>query len=358
MPPAPLLASAVLCCLYEGWAQDEAQAEALIAHGRVKLVPAQQYGAVVPLAAVISPRTMLVEVADLNSTGAPRRAWSLLGSGAGPQIRFGSRDPAILLRMAWRDGPLAENLAAALSSPIELLELADAGLAGGDDLHACTTAASARLRERLLPYLGDGSDGAVAAMLAGTPLFFLTLWMAACHLMLDAAADGGRDSASTLVVAFAGNGERIGIRLAGQPSKWFAAPATPPAGPRLNPALDADASPVIGDSGAIDALGFGGQALSFAPEINAALQQWLPVAWADTPSLLMLGEHAAFRYPGLRIGLDAALVAQCQSPPVVAIAMIDAAGQRGLLGRGVFIAPVDLFVQASASVLEMNGPSA
>src|SRR4051812_1766451 len=66
-PPAPLLSSAVLCCLHEGWAKDESQAERLIASGRVALRPAQQYGAVTPLAAVISPRTALVEVADLHS---------------------------------------------------------------------------------------------------------------------------------------------------------------------------------------------------------------------------------------------------------------------------------------------------
>jgi hypothetical protein len=354
-PPAPLLASAVLCCLYEGWAHDEAEAEALIVQGSVALIPAQHFGAVTPLAAVISPRAALVEVADLNGGATPRRAWSLLGSGAGPQLRFGSRDPAILSRMAWRDGPLANSLAEALAAPLELLGCAAAGLAGGDDLHASTAVANACLRNRLLPHIGDG---AVAAMLAASPLFFLTLWMAACHLMLDAAADGGSDAASTLVVALAGNGEQVGIRLAGQPGRWFTAPATAPSGPRLQAlpqaGLPSYVSPVIGDSGAIDVVGFGGQALSFAPEISTALRRWLPPDWAGRPLCLLAGGHAAFGQADLaqfRVGLDAALVAQRGMTPLAAIAMIDAAGEQGLLGRGVYIAPVDLFARATACIL-------
>jgi hypothetical protein len=352
-PCPPLLSSAVLCCLYEGWASDEAQAEALIASGRVALRPAQQYGAVAPLAAVISPRASLVEIADLDSPGAGRRAWSLLGSGAGPQIRFGSRDPAILPRMQWRDTILAAGLARALAgAPIELNEPAALGLAGGDDLHARTSSANAALRERLAPRLA-GQDGCseIAAMLAGTPLFFLTLWMAACHLMLDRAADGGSDAASTLVVALAGNGESVGIRLAGQPSRWFTAAAQPPVGPRLNPMPQASTSPVIGDSGAIDAAGFGGQALSFAREVSAALEPWLPPAWHCGPSRLLLGRHPAFAGLGVRIGLDAAAVKRHARSPLAAIAMIDAAGEHGLLGRGLYIPPVELFERAAATVL-------
>jgi hypothetical protein len=350
--------------LYEGWARDEAQAEALIAQGCVALIPAQEYGAVTPLAAVISPRAALVEVSDLNGGSAERarRAWSLLGSGAGPQLRFGSRNPAILSRMAWRDGPLADSLAAALEIPVELLEPAAAGLAGGDDLHASTAIANAFLRNRLLPHLGHGCDGAVAAMLENSPLFFLTLWMAACHLMLDAAADDGRDAASTLVVALAGNGEQVGIRLAGQPARWFTAAATAPVGPRLQAAaqtgLPSYVSPVIGDSGAIDAVGFGGQALSFAPEINAALRSWLPADWADRPRCLLAGEHAVFTradLPPFRVGLDAALAAQHGMEPLAAIAMIDAAGEQGLLGRGLFTAPVDLFARAAACIAQPAG---
>lgn len=354
-PPAPLLSSAVLCCLYEGWAANAAEAQRLIAAGTVRLRPAQDFRAVTPLAAVISPSTMLVEVCDL--AGGAGRAWSLLGSGAGPQLRFGSRDPAILTRLAWRDGPLAAELARGLETgPLPLLPLAAAGLAGGDDLHARTSGANAALCRALVPRLLAGSPSAneqaqaVADMLAQTPLFFLTPWMAACHLMLDAAADAGSDPGASLVVALAGNGERVGIRLAGQPDRWHTAAAEPPAGPRLNAlAAAATASPVIGDSGVIDVLGCGGQALDRAPEVVDALAPWLPADWRSRAGGLLAGSHAGLAPAGLPVGLDASAVRPDRTP-LAAIAMVDAAGELGLLGRGLYLPPAALFIGAVGAV--------
>jgi hypothetical protein len=340
-PSAPVRSSAVLCCLYEGWARDETQAEQLIARGEVRLECAQSYGVVTPLAAVISPRTTLVEVNDANDSAA--RAWSLLGSGAGPQIRFGGRDPRILDRMKWRDEVLAPSLDAALAhGPLDLLALARIGLDGGDDLHARTTSATAALRTLLAARLDDAS-AEIDAMLAQTPLFFLTLWMAACALMLSAAARAD-NAASTLVVALAGNGARVGIRLAGAPAHWITADASAPAGPRIDPQQQADAAPLTGDSGVIDAAGFGAQALAFAPEPAQAFDAFLPAGWRERQARIHTQPHPLFgQLPGV---LDAARVEREGIAPLAAIAMIGADGRTGLLGRGLYTAPPELFARA------------
>jgi hypothetical protein len=340
-PSAPVRSSAVLCCLYEGWANDEAHAERLIVQGDVRLECAQSYGVVTPLAAVISPRTALVEVDDANDPQA--RAWSLLGSGAGAQIRFGGRDPRILDRMTWRDEVLAPALAAALAhGPLDLLALAAAGLDDGDDLHARTTGATAALRVLLAARL-EHEPADIDAMLAQTPLFFLTLWMAACALMLAAAARADQP-ASTLVVALAGNGERVGIRLAGAPSRWITADAHAPQGPRIDPQGHAHAAPLTGDSGVIDAAGFGAQALALAPEPALAFAAFLPSGWRERQARLHTASHPAFgRLPGV---LDAARVAREGIAPLAAIAMIGADGRAGLLGRGLYAAPPELFARA------------
>jgi hypothetical protein len=339
-PPAPVLSSAVLCCLHEGWAASERDAERLIATGRVKLVSAQSYGVVTPLAAVISGGTALVEVGD--PTGA---AWSLLGSGAGPQLRFGSRDPAILHRMKWRDSILAPALDTALrGEPVDLLPLARRGLDNGDDLHARTTGASAALYEVLSARLTDAS---INTMLQQTPLFFLTLWMAACRLMTLAAARNA-DPASTLVVSLAGNGVDVGIQLAGRPSHWHIAVADAPAGAPLNPALEVAAARLTGDSGVIDAVGFGAQALTLAPEPASAFAAWLPPEWQREQAQLYAGTHPYFT--DLHCGLDAARVALYRIAPLAAIAMIGADGRAGLLGRGLFAAPASLFAKAAQSL--------
>ncbi|WP_250469808.1 DUF1116 domain-containing protein [Caballeronia sp. GAFFF2] len=333
-PSAPVLSSAVLCCIHEGWARDEARAEELIARGEVRLECAQSYDVVTPLAAVISPRTMLVEVSDANDPA--RRAWSLLGSGAGPQIRFGTRDMRILDRMTWRDEVLGPALAQALSQgPIDLFALARTGIDGGDDLHARTTAATAALRTMLAPRI-DRED--IDAMLAQTPLFFLTLWMAACHLMLSAA------SSSTLVVGLAGNGESVGLRLAASPSQWITAYASAPQGPRIDPQQTTPAAPLTGDSGVIDAAGFGAQALAFAPEPAQALHAYLPESWREKQPRVHAQAHPEFaRLPGV---LDAARVVNEGIAPLAAIAMIDAHGRTGLLGRGIYAVPPELFERA------------
>ncbi|KLU21065.1 alcohol dehydrogenase [Caballeronia mineralivorans PML1(12)] len=341
-PPPPVLSSAVLCCLYERWANDEAQAERLIVDGRVRLMSAQSFNVVTPLAAVISPRTSLVDITDANATG--KHAWSLLGSGAGAQIRFGSRNPAIIERMAWRDNVLAPVMQrASCASAVDLISLARTGLDGGDDLHARATSASAALHRQLVPHLDDAS---VAAMLGESPLFFLTLWMAACHLILSAAVHD--PTLSTLVIALAGNGIEAGIRLAGEPSRWHTVTAVAPAGPRINAAITVDAAPLTGDSGVIDAAGFGAQALEFAPEPASAFAPWLPDNWRARQAALYRGANPAFSR--LRMGLDAAQVAASGTGPLAAIAMIGADGRTGLLGRGVYEAPVALFTGALDAV--------
>jgi hypothetical protein len=348
-PSAPVLSSAVLSCVYEGWAASEEEAERSIAAGAVTLASAQSYSVVTPLAAVISPRTSLVEVVD--AVDPEQRAWSLLGSGPGAQIRFGSRNPAILERMTWRDETLAPALAQALTrGPVDLIPLARFGLDHGDDLHARTTSASKELRELLSL---RSVDAAVDAVLAQTPLFFLTLWMAACHLMMSAAARSA-DPRATLVIALAGNGREVGIRLAGQPTRWITANAAAPAGPRIDPSHKADAAPLTGDSGVIDAAGFGAQALALAPEPAAAFTPWLPANWRERQALVHAGKHPAF--DALHCGLDAARVASARIAPLAAIAMIAADGRAGLLGRGLYAAPVDLFANAIEPAMLIDAP--
>jgi hypothetical protein len=339
-PAPPVLSSAVLCCLYEKWASTEAQAERLIASGQVKLLSAQSFGVVAPLAAVVSPSSTLIEIADPRDPS--RRAWSLLGSGAGPQIRFGSRNSAVLARLAWRETVLARALADALerNGPLDLFSLAAIGLANGDDLHARTSAATEALRAYLSPLIREPS---VDAMLADTPLFFLTLWMAACHLMMCAAASDA-DLASTLVVALAGNGREVGVRLAGKPAGWTTCPAAAPIGPRLDPAKDTPVAPLTGDSGVIDAAGFGAQAFALAPESAGAFAAWLPADWRDAQPALLAGTHPSFS--ALRCALDAAAIVRQNTEPLAAIAMIGADGRTGLVGRGVYAAPVALFEAA------------
>ncbi len=345
-PSAPILASAALCCVYEGWAADIDSAQCMILDGRVSLLPAQGYDVVTPLAAVISPTTSLVEITDLNSTG---RCWALLPSGSGPQIRFGTANLAILERMRVRDQQLAIALKGYLAQQyVDLIPLAQAGLRRGDDLHAETSAATAALLAQLR---ANEAPTSVTEVLDAAPLFFLTLWMGACHLMLKATIGSEQPS---LVIGLAGNGQDVGIRLSSAPQQWLTSAAMRPQGPRIA-AANAIAAPMLGDSGVIDAAGFGAQAWGHAGAVRELMESWLPPGWMPDLSCLA-GEHPAFAEFSLRTALDAGRAAQSINAPMIALAMLDECAELGMLGRGVCATTPASYAQPSQEQPTVNEP--
>src|SRR3954471_22253338 len=112
-PPPPMLNAAVLSCLHEGWAREAPEAEEMLSSGAVRLEPAYSRSAAAPLAAMISPRTTLAEIADGG-----RRYFAFLGTGGGPQQRFGARDLNILEKLKFRETVLAKGLAELLDAPV------------------------------------------------------------------------------------------------------------------------------------------------------------------------------------------------------------------------------------------------
>ena len=338
-PPAPLRSAAVMTALHERWADTEARAEAMLASGSIRLSPAQARGCVTPLAAVISAGTPLVGVIDAAASGPT--LWAPLSPLGGPDTRMGHRDPAILARLLDRDARVAPELGRWLADrgPLSLWPLASQGLAAGDDLHSRTAGANTALAG-LMPEL-------LRAELLATPLFFLTIWMAACAAMLRSLE--GLDQ-PTWVTRAGGNGEGFGIALAGSPGRWHTVSATPPTGWRLPSApATARVCPAIGDSAVIDLLGFGGQRLALAPEPLSVLETVLPADHAGIARTLLRVPHPAL-VDRWSLGLDAAAVGHDGPGPLVCLAMIAADGAAGLLGRGIWPVPTQLLRSASDEV--------
>ena len=338
-PPPVLWSSALLTCVHEGWAPDLDGAEALLRSGAVAWQPAQAWGCVVPLAFVVSAGTPLFEVGD----GAGARMHAPVSAVRGPDTRMGSRDLAVLPRLARRDACIAPAWQTALAArgPLPLLPLAALGLAGGDDLHSRTAAANAELTA----WLRQAGEGAVADDVAATPLFFLTLWMAASALMLRAAELA--PDARSLVTRAGGNGQQFGIALAGAPEDWCVVAAEPPAGKRLAGAPEALVCGAIGDSAVIDLYGCGGQALAGAAEPLLAFEGFVPADHARLAGRLMAAPHPVLRRP---VALDASRVCAAGLTPLVALAMIAADGRAGFAGRGLYRPPLDLFERALAAL--------
>jgi hypothetical protein len=284
---------------------------------------------------MVSPRTTLAEISHGN-----RRYYAFLGTGAGAQQRFGSRDPAILERLAFRETVLAAGFAELLDAPVDLLSIARAAIREGDDLHNRLSSATALLHALLSTRKAE-SENARAALrtVAEAPLYFLNLWMPACQLIL-LAAEG--EAGCTLVTRLCANGERVGIQVAGAPGKWFSAPAPLVKGPFMKGAPEnPQYGPATGDSGVIDAFGLGGQGLRHAPSLQSAFAQWLAPDDDARACAMLAGMHPILETP---FAVDAAAVTKS---PLLSTGMVSADG-RGLLGRGVCELPPEPFREAAS----------
>jgi Protein of unknown function (DUF1116) len=332
-PPTPMLNSAVLSCLHESWARDAAEAERLVASGAVRLEPSYTRSVATPLAAMVSPRTTLAEIAD-----GERRYYAFLGTGAGPQQRFGSRDPAIVERLAFRERVLAAGFAELLDAPVDLLAIARAAIREGDDLHNRLSSATTLLHALLTTRKAE-SDAAKAALrtVAEAPLYFLNVWMPACQLMLLA---GDNEPGCRLVTRLCANGEVLGIQISAHPGRWFTASSPLVKGPFMKGAPEnPEFGPATGDSGVIDAFGLGGQGLRHAPSLLNAFSCWLERDDDTRARSMLAGFHPILETP---FALDAAAVAKSGRSPLLSTGMVSADG-RGLLGRGVAAVPATLF---------------
>ena len=344
-PPPAMRHAAMLACMHEGWAADEAAAANRIKSGAVRLEPGGAHRVSTPLVSIVSASTTLAMI-DAGEAEANARWYGFLGTGGGAQMRFGTLDRAILERLKFREHTLQPGFAALLEAgPVDLLSIARSGLTEGDDLHNRLSSATQVLHAVLASRKID-TPAAHAALVTvlEAPLYFLNLWMPACALMLDAAVG---EPGCSLVTRFGANGEQIALQIAGLPERWFAAPATLVRGPYMKGAPEnPQFPPVTGDSGIIDAFGLGGQVLHRAPSLQSAFAPWLAADDAARAASILCGMHPVL---GVAVGLDAAVVAASGRAPVLSTGMVSADG-RGLLGRGVCDVPAAPFIDAVAAL--------
>ncbi|QTL02679.1 DUF1116 domain-containing protein [Aquabacter sp. L1I39] len=319
----PVLNSAVMAALLENWASDAVEAEARILAGDIRLAPAQDHQAMVPLAAILSPSMAVHVVIDLAAPG--RRIFTPINGGMAKAQRLGLAGPDILAHLRWINGNLAATLSIIADQDVALLPIADAALLAGDDCHGRPAMGSRYVIEAIAPRLG--TDTLERHFLDGAPGFFLNIWMAAAKLM----AGAGETPGSSLITAMGANGVNTGLQLGGRPGQWFTIPATPPDGPLAAGVSPHDRLGAIGDSALVDALGFGGMLAAPGEPLRARL---LPL------------EHPAFAESRARVGLPAAGLVAYGAPLTVTLGILDRAGRRGRIGGGLYSPPLSLFAEA------------
>lgn len=332
----PLANSAIMAMIYEGWAQDVTSAAALLDRGEVQLVPAQDHRAMVPLAAVLSPNMAVQIVADAHNS--ENVTFSPLNGGIALAQRLGLCNRQVLSHLRWINGNLASTLEIIADRDVPLIDIADAALADGDDLHSRTISATRRLVQALAPRLGG--DTPERRFLDKASAFFLNIWMAATKCI----ASAGRGEASSLITALGGNGVEVGVKLGGQPDRWFTATAAPPSGGLGEGFKNEDRLGAIGDSALLDAMGFGA--------MTAVSMRGTGLEASDLEGLLPR-PHSAFVSSGLHLGMPARNIIAHDVTPEIVLGILDRTGKHGRIGGGIYRPPLCLFATAIAA-LELN----
>lgn len=350
----PLRGAVIGGLIFEGLAQDERSALAMIERGQVEFAPCHHYGAVGPMAGVT---TVSMPVYIIENRAFGNRAFSNLNEGYGKVLRYGAYSEEVLARLRWlRDvfAPLAGR-ALQRSGGIDMKTMIAQQLQMGDEGHNRNKAGSAMFTRLLAPHLaraGGRTDdlAAVLAYLADNDLAILNPVMAACKATMDAAHG---ITGATVVTCMARNGTDFGIRVSGLGEAWFTAPAEIPVGLFFPGYSQEDANPDIGDSTITETAGIGGFAMAAAPAIVKFVGGTPKMAFEATMEMyeITVTENPAFGIPqldfrGTPTGIDIRKVVKTGITPRVNTGIAHRKPGIGQIGAGLVRPPMACFEQA------------
>ncbi|MGA7812248.1 DUF1116 domain-containing protein [Caballeronia sp.] len=356
----PVKGAIIGAILFEGWAATHEAAERLVLDGGVEFEPCHHYGAVGPMAGIISP-SMPLWVIENKTNG--RRAYSNFNEGLGKVLRFGANNDEVLQRLHWMKQELAPALKATLKvlGEVELKPMMAQALHMGDEVHNRNAAATGLLIKRLLPaLLACGlpleTVQRVTAFIVGNDHFFLNLSMAACKAMTDAAHNV---PFSSMVTVMARNGVNFGIRMSGTGDQWFQAPANPVEGLFFPGYGVEDAAADLGDSAITETAGVGGFAMASSPAIVKFVGGTPADATANSRRMqaITIGGNPAFTLPPLNFaptaaGIDARKVVDRSILPVINTGIAHKQAGVGQIGAGITTAPMAGFIEAIRALAE------
>ncbi len=348
--------------IYEGLAEDEAEASKLAASGQIEFAPCHHHHAVGPMAGVVSP-SMPVFILENKTFG--NRAYCTQNEGLGKVLRYGGMGPEVYARLKWMQTDLYPALDRALQSlpnGIDIKSLIAQALHMGDECHNRNRAATSLFLRAIGPALARTSRdnetlAKVIEFIDRNDHFFLNLSMPAGKAMLEA-AEGVEGS--TIVTTMARNGTDFGIRLSSMPERWFVAPAGKVQGLYFPQYSEKDANPDIGDSTITESAGYGGMAMAAAPAITQFVGGNPQLAVRATLEMyeITFDEHENFTIPALNfrgtpLGIDVRKVMETGILPQINTGIAHKDPGVGMVGAGILRAPEECFRKAFAALQEL-----
>ena len=356
----PLRGAAIGALIFEGLAEDEQSAVAMVEAGEVDFAPCHHHNTVGPMAGVTSA-SMKVYVIDNVTHG--NKAYSNLNEGYGKVLRYGAYSEEVLTKLRWMNDIMGPLLADALadSDGVDIRSLLAEALHMGDEGHNRNKAGSLLFLKQLSPLIaGVASDNQVEAevlqFLGDNALSVLNPVMAACKAMADAAHG---IEGSTVVTTMARNGTDFGIRVSGLGDQWFVAPAGIPDGLYFPGFTSEDANADIGDSTITETVGLGAFAMAAAPAIVTFISGSPQDALNATLEMyeITVAEHTYFSIPvlefqGTPTGIDIRKVVELGLTPRVNTGIAHKEAGVGQVGAGLVRPPMTIFEQALVAYAE------
>jgi hypothetical protein len=350
----PLRGAIAGAIVYEGWARDLRQAEALAASGEIAFRANHEHGCVGPMTGMITG-TMPVFVVENRAFG--NRAYSSINEGLGKVMRFGGNDESVLARLRWLRDVCAPRLRTALREigGLALSPLIARGLAMGDEMHQRNVACTAlflRAAAAAIARTGSAAESAdVLQFIGGNDQFFLNVAMAMGKAMTDPMRDIAH---STLVTAMCRNGTDFGIRVAGTGDAWFTAPVEMPQGLYFPGYSVADANPDIGDSAILETIGLGAFAMAASPAVvgfvgGGGIAD--AIGYTRDMAEICAGENSKWSIPmldfaGVPCGIDVRRVVETGIAPAINTGIAHRQAGIGQVGAGIARAPLGCFDDA------------
>jgi hypothetical protein len=349
--------------IYEGLAQDPAEAELIAASGDIEFSPCHHHHTVGPMAGIVSPR-MPVFIVENKAFG--NQAFCTQNEGLGVVLRYGGMGPEVYQRLEWMETDLYPALDRALGTipdGIDIKSLIAQALHMGDEAHNRNRAGTSLFLRAIAPALArTNQDNEVLArvieFIDRNDHFFLNLSMPAGKAALEA-AEG--IEGSSIVTVMARNGTDFGIRLASMPKRWFTAPAGDVDGLYFPGYTAGDANPDIGDSTITETAGYGGFAMAAAPAITQFVGGTPQMALDTTLEMyeITFGEHQGFRIPALNfrgtpLGIDVRKVMETGILPQINTGIAHKDPGVGMVGAGILRAPGGCFHDAFEALVELS----
>lgn len=350
----PMKGAIIGLILFEEMAQTPEEAEEVAASGKIKFAPCHDYGAVGPMAGVISA-SMYVHVFKNVVHG--NYAFSPLTEGSMAKVlRFGAYSEDVLANFRWIHSEVADVFHRALqhTEGIDVKSLIAQALHMGDECHNRNKAGSSLFMKQLYPLLMKAQieEDVLDRFLNNVNTndhYFLSLSMPALKASMDAAQGVEH---STIVTALSRNGVEFGIKVSGS-DKWFTGPSQLVEGLYLPGFSKEDANLDMGDSAITETGGVGGLALAGAP----AIVQFVGGTVADCLDItkrmyeITFMENKSFSMPNLDFrggpcGIDVRKVVKTGILPVITTGIAHKNAGVGFIGAGMTKPPIDCFEKA------------